>query len=326
MDIPSVSIIIPIYNVAEFLPRCLDSILSQTFQDYELLLVDDGSTDESGIICDEYSKKDKRIRVFHNANGGAGAARKFGIQHSIGQWIAFVDGDDSIPDNSISSLYNIAKSNEHDIIIGTLNLNNRNIFKHNISGTVDQLTYIKSLLLNETSVGPVAKLYRSTLFNGILWEVPKEITNNEDLLMLISICRNVNTVYIAPDIIAYNYIYRDNSASKSIVMPLRYWEMLFSHIRSILKPFWSNITISEAFYTYELRRLYDTNILKGQYVNIDSELVSEIRQNLSPNNLSTYDKMVFKNVMSPSRQIRSYYSHKYFTWLKAIVKKIIHRQ
>ena len=87
------TIIIPVYNTAPYLPDCLTSILGQTFSDFELLLIDDGSTDGSGTICDEYAKKDHRIRVFHKDNGGVSSARNLGLDNARGEWVYFVDSD-----------------------------------------------------------------------------------------------------------------------------------------------------------------------------------------------------------------------------------------
>ena len=92
----SVSVIVPVYNTAQYLPGCLDSILVQTFKDFELLLVDDGSTDDSPAICDAYAAKDKRIRVFHRQNGGVSAARNLGVEQATGKWICYVDSDDEV--------------------------------------------------------------------------------------------------------------------------------------------------------------------------------------------------------------------------------------
>lgn len=91
---PTISIIVPIYNVEQWLSRCIDSILSQSFMDFELILVDDGSPDRCGIICDEYAEKDKRIRVIHQKNAKLSAARNAGLDVAQGEWIAFVDSDD----------------------------------------------------------------------------------------------------------------------------------------------------------------------------------------------------------------------------------------
>ena len=96
MNRPSISIIIPVYNSAKYLERCLDSILAQTFTFKELILVNDGSKDSSGEICDKYSLKDTRISVYHNQNMGASAARNFGLEKATGDYISFIDSDDWI--------------------------------------------------------------------------------------------------------------------------------------------------------------------------------------------------------------------------------------
>ena len=110
---PKVSIIVPVYKAEKYLNRCIDSILAQTFIDWELLLIDDGSPDKSGEICDEYSKKDQRIKVFHKSNGGVSSARNLGLDHVKGQWITFIDADDYID----SSFCNINEAEINDIII-----------------------------------------------------------------------------------------------------------------------------------------------------------------------------------------------------------------
>ena len=101
---PKISVIIPIYNAATFLPRCIDSVLAQTFSDWELILVDDGSPDSCGDICDNYAMKDKRIRVFHKPNGGVSSARNYGLDVASGDYICFVDADDTIDNNYLNDL------------------------------------------------------------------------------------------------------------------------------------------------------------------------------------------------------------------------------
>ncbi len=91
---PYISVIIPVYNAAAYLRECIDSLLSQTFTDWEALCVDDGSTDESGIILDEYAAKDRRIKVFHQSNKGVSAARNFALESAKGEYVCFLDGDD----------------------------------------------------------------------------------------------------------------------------------------------------------------------------------------------------------------------------------------
>ena len=99
MDEKLISIIVPVYNIEEYLPRCIESILAQTYSNLELILVDDGSVDKSGKICDAYAEKDVRVRVLHKENGGSSSARNAGILLAKGQYIGFVDSDDYIEAN-----------------------------------------------------------------------------------------------------------------------------------------------------------------------------------------------------------------------------------
>lgn len=93
---PTISVIVPVYNAEKYLRRCIDSVLAQTYTDFELLLIDDGSKDKSGEICDEYAQKDTRVRVFHQENGGVSSARNLGLDNAKGEWVTFVDSDDEI--------------------------------------------------------------------------------------------------------------------------------------------------------------------------------------------------------------------------------------
>jgi len=99
-----ITVIVPIYKVEKYLQRCLDSILAQRHTDFELLLIDDGSPDNCGAICEEYSERDPRIHVFHKENGGVSSARNLGIDHAKGEWIAFVDGDDYLEPSYLEDL------------------------------------------------------------------------------------------------------------------------------------------------------------------------------------------------------------------------------
>jgi len=112
-----ISIIIPVYNVEDYLARCLESILFQSFKDFEVLLIDDGSTDGSGKICDAYAQNDTRIRVIHKVNGGVSSARNVGLNNANGQYISFVDSDDFVHPCFLEFLYNSIKSSKADISI-----------------------------------------------------------------------------------------------------------------------------------------------------------------------------------------------------------------
>lgn len=106
MQLDKISIIVPVYNVEQYITRCIESITSQTYRNIEILLIDDGSTDNSGNICDEYQKKDSRVMTFHKTNGGLSDARNYGIKHASGQYLCFVDSDDYISKHMVEILYN----------------------------------------------------------------------------------------------------------------------------------------------------------------------------------------------------------------------------
>ncbi len=112
-----ISVIVPIYNVERYLPQCVESIINQTYTNLEIILVNDGSPDNCGKICDHYAAKDSRIKVIHKENGGLVSARKAGLQLSTGEYIAYVDGDDWIEEKMYSSLYKSAKESNADIVI-----------------------------------------------------------------------------------------------------------------------------------------------------------------------------------------------------------------
>ena len=116
-NLPKVSIIIPVYNVAEYLRRGLDSVLSQSFQDFELILVDDGSTDASGKMCDEYADSDSRIQVIHKENGGVSSARNAGLDCAKGEWVYFIDPDDVLLPDGLRTLVD-GISEEVDAVMG----------------------------------------------------------------------------------------------------------------------------------------------------------------------------------------------------------------
>lgn len=114
---PTVSIIIPVYNTKQYLPRSIGSVLNQSFSDFELILVDDGSTDGSGEVCDSFSQRDNRIRVFHKENGGVSSARNVGLGHAKGYWVYFVDSDDELLPEGLQTLVNCI-SDKVDIVMG----------------------------------------------------------------------------------------------------------------------------------------------------------------------------------------------------------------
>lgn len=128
-----ISVIVPIYNVERYLPKLIDSIIAQSFDDFELLLIDDGSKDNSGKICDDYEKKDPRIKVFHKENGGVDSARNYGIELSQGEFLYFADGDDELMPNCLMTLYKGMSGPDIELSIGSYYYRSNGVISNSVS-------------------------------------------------------------------------------------------------------------------------------------------------------------------------------------------------
>lgn len=199
---PVISVIVPIYNVEKYLKKCIDSIINQTLKDIEIILVDDGSTDNSPKILDDYAKKDKRVKVIHKENGGQGSARNEGLNIARGKYIGFVDSDDWIDLNMYEELYKDIVENNSDISVcsrkvfdennnlnGKVELNNEviNLNRLGIEG------YIIKRLLSPHTVVVYNKLYKSTVIHDIRFKDVHEV-GSEDTLFNYCVLFNVKTI------------------------------------------------------------------------------------------------------------------------------------
>lgn len=223
---PKVSVVVPVYKAEAYLRACVDSILGQTFADFELLLVDDGSPDGSGAICDEYAARDGRVRVFHKANGGVSSARQCGLDAARGDWISFVDADDYLPNTALGDL--LGHTEGVDIVQGRcVRDDGRAFFDAGRDGTASNKEWIRLMIAGKVLSGPVAKLIRRTALRpGILSEIPREIVYGEDLLGNIRIAASCKAVaFISSPV----YVYRNNNSSVShrFVYTLPYGEKFF---------------------------------------------------------------------------------------------------
>lgn len=208
-----ISVIIPIYNVEKYLKKCIDSIINQTYKNLEIILVDDGSPDNCGKICDEYAKKDQRIRVIHKKNGGLSDARNAGIDIAKGKYIGFVDSDDYIETDMYEYLYNILIENSSDISICDYEYyyeKNNTIGKSNnvkMNETVDKKEALRRLMGN--SIGNYAwnKLYKRDLFNNVRYPVGRKM---EDCGTTYKLFYLSNKITIGNER-KYYYLQRDDS-------------------------------------------------------------------------------------------------------------------
>lgn len=214
-----ISVIIPAYNIEKDLPRCLESILTQTYQNLEVLVVDDGSTDSTGIVINVFTERDSRIKAIHKENGGVTSARLQGVAEATGDWITFVDGDDSIEPEMLARLLENAWTCGADIShCGYQMVFPSRVDYYYNTGKQTRQPGKQGLydLLEGRFVEPglVCKLYRRELFDGLECWMDKSIRINEDLLMNAFLFRRAEMA-VHEDICPYHYILRPGSAMVS---------------------------------------------------------------------------------------------------------------
>lgn len=223
---PQFSVIVPIYNVEKFLPQCIESILGQTYTNFELILVNDGSTDSSGKICDQYSAKDKRITVIHKANGGLVSARQAGTRIAKGEYIVAVDGDDWVNTELLDILNQSIKKYQPDIIcytaLRTSSLQTQGVeVRWNISYGLHKREQIIHTILPNLIRNPKGgylfpnvwgKAFKRSLYTPYQMAVDTRITIGEDSCVTYPAISHAQTLIVLPQTL---YYYRINPASMS---------------------------------------------------------------------------------------------------------------
>lgn len=229
---PMISVIVPIYNGEKTLTRCLDSILSQTYNDFEVVLVNDGSTDGSMNLCEEYAQKDSRIRIFNQTNKGVSAARNLGIRNSEGEFLTFVDCDDWIEPEMLSRMYDIMDSNDVDIVylnfyyeygnsnhIGALSpypLRKKDISSYPLAILLPEASvYYNQIRQDHDILGAAwGKLLKKSILENKIW-FNEKLTVAEDCLFYLECFVKSRDVYIDSTPV-YHYVVSVDSANHKI--------------------------------------------------------------------------------------------------------------
>ena len=191
-----ISIIVPVYNVEKYLLPCINSILQQTYPHFELLLVDDGSTDHSGEICDRVGKTDPRISVYHKSNGGLSDARNYGVKYAQGEYLTFIDSDDTVSLKFLEILLTNAKLNEADVVQCTFTLSEEKLNTGSQkSYSYDRVESLKQfLIMGRVYMAACGKLYKRELFKNILFPYGK--INEDNFTVYKLVYRSTRTVCI----------------------------------------------------------------------------------------------------------------------------------
>ena len=207
-----ISVIVPVYNVEQYLERCVDSIINQTYTNLEIILVNDGSTDNSGKLCDELAKKDERIRVIHKENGGLSDARNRGIEEAESDLVGFIDSDDYIDNDMYEILLKNLNNTDADLSMCALydvynntpeaQVTNKETWKLSSEQAIKMVMEAKIL-----SVTAVNKLYRKSLFSDLKFEVGKIAEDAFIMVKLLDKCEKI----VATNKKKYYYVHRENS-------------------------------------------------------------------------------------------------------------------
>lgn len=212
-----ISIIVPVYNVEIYLTECVQSILNQTYKNIEILLIDDGSTDNSGVLCENLAKQDGRIKVFHKENGGLSDARNYGIEKAIGDFIMFVDSDDLVSESIVDNLYNMIVSDKELklAVCGLSHFTDGENVQYDLGKEITifsrEAALVDFLCQNNIPTSSCAKLYNKELLNGIRFVKGQRFEDNEFVFKVISHCDYIG--YCNTKLYAYRH--RINSITTS---------------------------------------------------------------------------------------------------------------
>ena len=220
METSLISIIVPVYNIEKYLRKCIDSLINQTYHHIEIILVDDGSTDNCGIICDEYAKKDSRISVFHKDNGGQGSARNLALDICKGDYIMFVDSDDYVEsDFCETALKTVLEKKVLCVSFGYYEI--RNNIKNelatryprylNAEDAIERLIRLDDIIYNL----PWNKIFHRQLFDAVRFPEGKIY---EDQGVIYKLFSNAKSIYVSNDLL-YNYVRRNDSTTGLVFSP-----------------------------------------------------------------------------------------------------------
>lgn len=279
-----ISIVIPVYNKAEYINGCMDCLLHQDFDDFEVICVCDGSTDNSGEICDQWAAKEQRIRVIHKTNGGVTAARKRGVEESQGKYVMFVDADDKLLPDALSTMHQAIEQSQADEVIATFTTHEGVASPVVYQGFTPVELLIKAIITSKNRF-PVlwGIIFRRELLSGVL-DIPREIIEGEDKLMQVKILMKQPKVFFIPQPVYCYTLGVPNSRRHTLERERLYDQLLLQTLGQRATEF-SDVLTLHKLKEYE-RFIYDGvySVRKDYYQSAIGRLSSAI---------PLYDRLVF---------------------------------
>lgn len=282
---PAISVIVPIYNMEKLMRKCLDSILAQTFQDYECLLIDDGSKDGSPAICDEYAAKDDCFKAFHKSNGGLSDARNYGLARAQGEYTIFFDPDDWVDENCLEDLFTKAQKTDAEMVMCDLYFNDpyRQRYCKQKPTSLNHNDVLKDLIRGKVYGFTVTKLLRRTLYQQYDLQYPVGMYGCEDQYTICKLLKNDIKIAYLPKAYYHYMHYGDATQSR------RYDENTYQHdvrIRDMFVDLLSDTPYKQLAYDektsaiftrafYFGHKLYTSHSFKERFKNYQLDLKSE---------------------------------------------------
>lgn len=310
-----ISIIIPIYNVEKYLEKCLDRILNQTYKNLEIILIDDGSTDNSPNICNSYCEKDKRIKIIHKNNEGVSSARNKGIELSKGKYIVFIDSDDYVSNEHIEVLYDCIISNNVDLVISNLiDISEDGIILNNEekeSFLMNKDQCLKELLSEDNFYHLCCgNIYRKDLLEKIRFNCKYRIA--EDLDFLYRYIKQISSAYFLSKN-TYYYLKREGSATNSIYSEK--WNDELKICNFIISEM---VELENNFHKYAKRKYIRLNINQAYRFKLNKNQTKILK-----NNIKIYKNEMFNSKLFDNKEklkifllLKSYYLFKIVSNIK----------
>jgi len=299
---PSVSVIVPVYNVESYLPKCVNSLLKQTLKDLEIILVDDGSSDNCGKICDEYREKDKRIKVIHKKNGGPSLARNSGLEKASGEYIAFVDSDDWCEPDMLEKLYKTGCSYKADVVVaGTIIDYANDSYSITKQFARDQYCTTKVgiakaiTIMDEAGVFNTCwnKFYRREVIVSNSLVFKQEYTTGEDLLFNCEYFKHIQSVNLVTAAF-YHYVRRDEET-----LVAKYRKDLYAQVN------YFNSVRKELYNYYNMRSEAEQRCYARTYIEYIFSCIPNIYRKQC--DMSVYEKYRFIRELMQDKQHKAYF-------------------